>query len=242
MLQQRTRWVLTTRQLGNSLYFQFCSIPALCQLTLEFYCWWSLCLYFPFLRISVSVFCVCLGIRPFVCFVSIQLFIVFPYNPFHFSRGWDGWMASPIRWTWVWVNSGSWWWTRRAGVLWFMRSQRVGHDWATELNWSFVNVTSFVSVLDNLSLFSFPWPVWLKTCQFCWFSQGNNFRFIDFFFLLFFYLLKTSNKEKNLIKQPEENKACLLSAEDLLAYRGRRTTTNIEPKGTTLKIPALNFF
>ena len=51
------------------------------------------------------------------------------------DRGWDGWMASPTRWTWVWVNSGSWWWTGRPGVLQFMGSQRVGHDWATELNW-----------------------------------------------------------------------------------------------------------
>ena len=45
-------------------------------------------------------------------------------------------MASPTQWTWVWVNSGSWWWTRRPGVLWFMGSQRVGHDWANELNWT----------------------------------------------------------------------------------------------------------
>ena len=52
------------------------------------------------------------------------------------DRGWDGWMASPTRWTWVWVNSGSWWWTGRPGVLWFMGSQRVGPDWATELNWT----------------------------------------------------------------------------------------------------------
>ena len=51
------------------------------------------------------------------------------------DRGWDGWMASPS-WTWVWVNSGSLWWTGRPGVLWFMGSQRVGHDWATELNWT----------------------------------------------------------------------------------------------------------
>ena len=51
------------------------------------------------------------------------------------DRGWDGWAASPTRWTWVWVNSGSWWWTGRPGVLRFMGSQRVGHDWATELNW-----------------------------------------------------------------------------------------------------------
>ena len=52
------------------------------------------------------------------------------------NRGWDGWMASPTRWTWVWLNSGSWWWTGRPGVLWYMGSQRVGHNWATELNWT----------------------------------------------------------------------------------------------------------
>ena len=52
------------------------------------------------------------------------------------NRGWDGWMASLTQWTWVWVNSGSWWWTGRPGVLWFMGSQRVRHDWATELNWT----------------------------------------------------------------------------------------------------------
>ena len=50
------------------------------------------------------------------------------------DRGWDGWMASPILWMWVWVNSRSWWWTGRPGVLQFMGSQRVGHGWATELN------------------------------------------------------------------------------------------------------------
>ena len=52
------------------------------------------------------------------------------------DRGWDGWMASLTRWTWVWVNSGSWWWTGRPGMLRFTGSQRVGHDWATELNWT----------------------------------------------------------------------------------------------------------
>ena len=51
------------------------------------------------------------------------------------DRGWDGWMTSLTRWTWVWVNSRSWWWTGRPGVLWFMGSQRVGHDWVTELSW-----------------------------------------------------------------------------------------------------------
>ena len=52
------------------------------------------------------------------------------------NMGWDGWMASPTQWTWVWVNSGCWWWTGRPGVLQSMGSQRVGHDWATELNWT----------------------------------------------------------------------------------------------------------
>ena len=50
------------------------------------------------------------------------------------DRGWDGWMASPTQWTWVSVNSGSWWWTGRPGVLQSMGSQRVGHDCVTELN------------------------------------------------------------------------------------------------------------
>ena len=52
------------------------------------------------------------------------------------NRGWDGWMASRTQWTWVWINSGSWWWTGRPGMLQFMGSQRVRHDWATELNWT----------------------------------------------------------------------------------------------------------
>ena len=46
------------------------------------------------------------------------------------------WMASPTQWIRVWVDSGSWWWRRRPGVLRFMGSQRVGHNWATELNWT----------------------------------------------------------------------------------------------------------
>jgi len=50
--------------------------------------------------------------------------------------GWNGWMASLTRWTCVWVNSGSWWWTWRPGMLQFMGSQRVGQDWVTELNWT----------------------------------------------------------------------------------------------------------
>ena len=55
------------------------------------------------------------------------------------DRRWDGWMASPTWWTWVWVNSGRWWWTGRPGMLRFMGSKRFGHDWVTELNWTELN-------------------------------------------------------------------------------------------------------
>ena len=51
------------------------------------------------------------------------------------DRGWDGWMASPTRWTWVWASSRSWWWTGNPGMLQSMGSQRVEHNWSTELNW-----------------------------------------------------------------------------------------------------------
>ena len=66
------------------------------------------------------------------------------------DRGWDGWMASRTRWTWVWVNSGRWWWTGRPGVLRFMGSQRAGHDWATELNWSRNELSSYEKIWRNL--------------------------------------------------------------------------------------------
>ena len=55
------------------------------------------------------------------------------------DRGWDCWMASPTQWTWVCVNSRSWWWTGKPGVLRFMGSQRVWHDWSNELDW--LNIT-----------------------------------------------------------------------------------------------------
>ena len=50
------------------------------------------------------------------------------------DRRWDGWMASLTRWTWVWISSRSWWWTGKPGMLQSMGSQRVGHNWMTELN------------------------------------------------------------------------------------------------------------
>ena len=59
----------------------------------------------------------------------------------------DGWMASPTQWTWVWVDSASCWWTGRPGELQFMGSQRVRHDWATELNWTLRYVPSICNIL-----------------------------------------------------------------------------------------------
>ena len=94
------------------------------------------------------------------------------------DRGWDGWMASPTRWTWVWVNSGSWWWTGRPGVLQFTGSQRVRHDWAIELNWT-------ESKINHLTL-----PLIMAQ----WFHITYKFNFLNLpcrFFLIWPCLLLT---------------------------------------------------
>ena len=70
---------------------------------------------------------------------------------------------SPTQWTWVWVDSGSWWWTGRPGVLRFMGSQRVGHNWATKLNWTELTLGVPFSVSYH---FAFSY------CS--WSSQGKN--------------------------------------------------------------------
>ena len=79
------------------------------------------------------------------------------------NRWWDGWMASPTWWTWVWVNSGIWWWTGRPGVLQSMGWQRVRHDWATELtdNWSEMKVSQLSPTLCDPMDCSMPdFPVY----------------------------------------------------------------------------------
>ena len=78
------------------------------------------------------------------------------------DRGWDGWMASPAQWTWVWVNSGNWWWTGRLGVLQSMGSQRVGHDWVTELNWKQLKVILIALFNNSKSSFKIQYglPRW----------------------------------------------------------------------------------
>ena len=68
------------------------------------------------------------------------------------DRGWDGWMASLTQW--VWVNSRSWWWTGRPGVLQFTGSQRVGYDWATELNWTELFASDYSRTLGSKDFYS----------------------------------------------------------------------------------------
>ena len=107
------------------------------------------------------------------------------------DRGWDGWIASPPRGTWVWVSSGSWWWIGKPGVLQSMGSQRVGYDWMTGLNWTDTTVckgehwfmpvvNQFISIqyffflispsLSNISEFGreMIWSAWLNVCVCVW--------------------------------------------------------------------------
>ena len=79
------------------------------------------------------------------------------------DRGWNGWMASPIQWAWVSVDSGSWWWTGRPGVLQSMGSQRVRHNWITGLNWTELNwiyigwINIRVVVYNTENIFNILW-------------------------------------------------------------------------------------
>ena len=89
------------------------------------------------------------------------------------DRGWDGWMASLTQWTWVWVKSGSWWWTGRPGVLQSMGSQRVGHDWATELNWIELLSNSSIQILISCFAQIFHLTVYFSFEHF-YFALVNN--------------------------------------------------------------------
>ena len=114
------------------------------------------------------------------------------------DRGCDGSMASPTQWTWVWVDSRSWWWTGRPGVLQSMGLQRAGHDWATEMNWlmgpdAMILVFWMLSFKPTFSLSSFTfikrlfssrflpwgwyhlhmWGCWYFSCQ-SWFQVMSH--------------------------------------------------------------------
>ena len=90
------------------------------------------------------------------------------------NRGWDGWMASLTQWTWIWASSGSWWWTGRPSMLQSMGSQRVGHNWATELNW-----TELIQLYQHCWLYLFFTE--LPLCL-CWNST-------DHIWWMYFYTL-----------------------------------------------------
>ena len=80
------------------------------------------------------------------------------------DRGWDDLMALRTQWTWVLVNSRSWWWTVRTGMLWFKGSQRVGHGWATEsLTLLLLLMCEIISTYEG-----FPWN---KCIHLCWVGQ-----------------------------------------------------------------------
>ena len=80
-------------------------------------------------------------------------------------------MASPTRWAWVWVNSRSWWWTERPGMLQFMGSKRVGHNWVTELNWYLIYLHKTVNIcwiIEKAREFQ-------KNVYFCFINYANTF-------------------------------------------------------------------
>ena len=71
------------------------------------------------------------------------------------SKGWDSWMAAPTWWKWVWASSRSWWWTGKPGMLQSMGSQRVRHDWVTEL-------TDWYKTINFFSLHTLVWVWFLR--------------------------------------------------------------------------------
>ena len=96
------------------------------------------------------------------------------------DRGWDSWMTSPTRWTWVWVDSGSWWWTGRPGMLWFMGLERVGHDWVTELNWTKLLLSGFSSKIQLWS--------WIIANPILHFFSGKMFTYsVTYNFIYYVY-------------------------------------------------------
>ena len=115
------------------------------------------------------------------------------------DRGWDGWMASPTQWTWVWANSERWWRTGKPGVLQSMGSQRVRHNRATELNW-----IAQVTLLSALW-----WPKWNKNPK----KRGYVYTY-GWFTLLY------SRNQHNTVKQLYTNKKIFFKPADYLQWVG----------------------
>ena len=83
------------------------------------------------------------------------------------DRGRDGWMASPTQWTWVWVNSGSWWWIGRPGMLLFMGLQRVGYGWVTEPNFDSFLISSYTSSICLICGYYWDYVKYFKVIAIC---------------------------------------------------------------------------
>ena len=100
------------------------------------------------------------------------------------DRGWDGWMASPTQWAWVWVNSGSWWWTGRPGVLRFMGSQKSDMtEWLNIGYWiSDTYICVYILELDTYIC---------KQCKWLHFVLYLAYFFETVWFELFFWLVRT---------------------------------------------------
>ena len=135
------------------------------------------------------------------------------------GRGWGGWMASLTRWTWVWVNSGSWWQTGKPGVLQSTRLQRVRHNWATELTDRWPESLGLLLCLALSSEVGFHILLWITSkctillCKLGWpFKQQGNTLHIRAFsenvyqmlVWLFFFLIKVFHIWGLLVKLSEK--------------------------------------
>ena len=105
------------------------------------------------------------------------------------DREWDAWMASLIQWTWVWVNSGNWWWTGRPDVVQSIGLQRVGQDWETDLNWEGNQIPSetdpwpFAHLRVFCTLMYIFYPQWQlltsRLVSFCLWASSECCSFLD---------------------------------------------------------------
>ena len=120
-------------------------------------------------------------------------------------------MASLTQWTWVWVNSRNWWWTGRPGVLWSMGSQRIGHDWVTELNRRYFSSRSLVDLFKKLCwIFSWnPKMDRLENSQGCWISITYYSYKWWYLFLLLALFWSGINNMHSLLKSLLQSKATL---------------------------------
>ena len=96
------------------------------------------------------------------------------------STEWDGWMASPTQWTWIWTNSGRWWRTGRPDVLQSMGLQRVAHDFVTEKQQQTLNQHFLSSRLTYSSLPTWAFPQAYgapRPCAQCWLLPQSSLSF-----------------------------------------------------------------